>query len=248
MDFTSINLKYLYNAAEYREKVYSKGPYISTGSKELDTLLDYGIEPLKMYNFYGPAGSGKTFLLHQIVANSFLEYAHYNYHAVYLDGEGNFSIDLLLKLLRANCLPIEAAKSILYSRINTHVELLLLLNKLLKMKKRISVIVVDNFPDVISRNLARPKMLHGYLKHLMIKLHSLKEELEVPVVITSRVYSILHELFPDSYEHYGGIALKSMVNSVIGLSKEGTFFRAIDGFGSKGSALFRITNEGIRDL
>lgn len=248
MNLMFTNLKCFRNAAEYREKVYSRGPYISTGSRELDALLDYGIEPLKMYNFYGPAGSGKTFLLHQIVANSFLEYTHHNYCAVYLDGEGGFNANLLVRLLKANNLPADAIRSVLYSRVSTYVELLLLLDKLSKVKKRVSIITIDNFPGVINRSLANPKMLHGYLRNLMMKLHSLKEALEAPAVITSRVYSTLHELFPDSYEEYGGLALRSMVNSVIILSKEGTFFRAMDGFGIRGSALFRITDEGIRDL
>lgn len=246
-EIKKINIEHLYIGIEYKEKFFNRKGYISTGSRELDNLLDYGIEPFRVYEFYGPAGTGKTIVLQQIVANSFIEYK--NEYAYYLDGEGNFNPSLIINMLRYHENE-KAMKQIIYARVRRKEHLEKLIKKIPEKKEEPSVVVIDGFTDIIRGNSFSkdPKLLHSYIRRILTEIHDLKEKMEIPIVISAKVYSVMHEIFSDSYAPYGGLAQKSMVNKLIHLTKEKNFFRAMDAYGLKPTAFFKITNEGIKDL
>jgi len=57
-------------------QVYNEGvnkPRLTTGSGDLDLLIGGGIEPGRLYLFYGDEDSGVDFLIHRILINSLLE-------------------------------------------------------------------------------------------------------------------------------------------------------------------------------
>ena len=242
-----IGIKYFYNGKKYRDKFFSRGGYISTGSKELDNFLDYGIEPYKIYEFYGPAGTGKTVILHQIVANSFIEYKSEN--AYYLDGEGNFNPNLIMNMLKYSGNE-ESIKKIIYARVWRREHLEELIKKIPKRNRKASVVVIDRFTDIIRDEFTtkEPKLLHSYIRKILLEMHNLKEAMGIPIVITVKVYSVIDDIFSNTYAPYGGIAQRSMVNKLIHLTKEKNFFRAADAYGLKPTAFFRITDEGVKDL
>jgi|GEM_PF-211228 RecA/RadA recombinase len=243
------NVSHLYRGEDYKELFFVKQRYISTGSQELDRLFDYGIEPYKIYEIYGPAGTGKTILLHQIVANSFEEnMLGYSY---YMDGEGNFNPELLLRLLEKKG-KREHIKHVRYSRVKGASHLSMLINKILEKKREedVNVVVIDNLTEIIRAEVNRrdPRAIHSYTRKLLLELHNIKEELAIPIVLTVRIYGVLHDVFAEAYEPYGGLAQSSMVNKLISLTKETDFFRAIDPYGLKPTALFKISEEGISDI
>ena len=242
-----MNIKYFYNGIEYREKFFNRGGYISTGSRELDNLLDYGIEPFKIYEFYGPAGTGKTVVLQQITANSFIEYKNKN--AYYLDGEGNFNPNLIMKMLKHHDNE-KAMKQIIYARVRERSRLEKLIKKISEKRGELSVVVIDGFTDIIRSDASSmdPGLLHSYTRKILLELHNLKEGMEIPIVISAKVYSVMHDVFSESYTPYGGLAQRSMVNKLVHLTREKNYFRAIDAYGLKPTAFFKITDEGIKDL
>ncbi len=245
----NIEIRHIYIGSEYKERFFTKKGYISTGSQELDSLLDYGIEPYKIYEFYGPAGTGKTILLHQIVANSFEE--NPDAYSYYMDGEGNFNPELLLRLLEKNERG-EAIKHVRYSRVKRAFHLTMLIEKILEKRnlEDVNVIVIDNFTDIIRGEIdgRDPRAIHSYTRKTLLELHNVKEALEIPIVLTVRIYGVMHEVFSEAYEPYGGLAQSSMVNKLVHLTKEADFFRAIDPYGLKPTALFKISEEGIKDI
>lgn len=240
-------LKYFYTGEEYKRKYFIRGGYISTGSKELDNLLDYGIEPLRIYEFYGSAGTGKTILLHQIIANSFLEYKRKN--AYYLDGEGNFNPHLIKKLLKYNENE-EAIKQVIYARIRGLRHLEELIKKISNRRGEASIVVIDGFSDAVRRDFSKsdPGILHSYNRKILLDLHNLKEWMEIPIIITVKVYSLIQNVFSEAYEPYGGLAQQCMVNKLVHLTKEEEFYRAIDPYSLKPTAFFKITERGVSDL
>lgn len=246
-EIKKMNIKYFYSGVEYRERFFNRGGYISTGSRELDNLLDYGIEPFRIYEFYGPAGTGKTAILQQITANSFIEYKSEN--AYYLDGEGSFNPNLIMKILKQYGNE-ELMKQIIYARVRGGDHLEKLIKKISEKRGKTSVVVIDGFTEIIRSGVSSmdPGLLHSYIRKILLELHNLKEGMEIPIVISVKVYSVMNEVFSESYAPYGGLAQRSMVNKLIHLTREKKFFRAIDAYGLKPTAFFKITDEGIKDL
>lgn len=235
-----------YSGLEYKNMLFEVGPTISTGSESLDSLLDHGIEPLKLYMFYGPAGSGKTIILHQIAVNA----VSTGYKVLYLDCEKSFSPGLITKIAgRFNVQ--EDIDKILYKRIKYPGEFEFLFNKL-SNQDGINVILIDNFDRFIKLYASElhpdPGFLHALTRQLLLRFHYLKEVLKIPIVITNRVYSNIDDVVADSYLPYGGVALRSMINKSIHLMKEGGFIRAIDIYSNNPSSMLTIKNDGVYDL
>lgn len=235
-----------YSGQEYKNLLFEVGPAISTGSENLDTLLNHGIEPLKLYMFYGPAGSGKTILLHQIAVNA----AALGHKVIYLDCEKSFNPNLIWKIAKRSNLQ-DQISNLLYKRIKYPGELEFLFEKL-QAHGGVGILLMDNFDQFIKlysqKHQIGPGMLYALTRQLLIRLHYIKELLRIPVVITNRVYSNIDDLVTDSYLPYGGLALRSMINKSIHLMKEGEYIRATDMYSNKPSSMFIIKNDGIYDL
>ncbi len=77
-------------------KQFNNRIFLKTGQPVLDTLLGGGFETQKVYELYGPEGSGKSSLLHQIMCISKLPVSKGGLASpatVFLDCEGSMSIN-----------------------------------------------------------------------------------------------------------------------------------------------------------
>lgn len=245
VSFNEIGL--VYDGLKYKNMIFSTSAPITTGVDGLDSLLDNGVEPLKVYMFFGPAGSGKTIILHQIAVCAVKQRGN----AVYLDTELSFNPDIVRKMAERFDVS-DALNKIYYKRIKYPSEFDIVLKKLVE-RRDVGVVLLDNFDQFIRMyqgTLApSPGVLYALTRQVLIRLHHIKELLRIPVVITNRVYSNLDELITDSYIPYGGIAIKTMVNRVIHLMREDNkVFRAVDIYSNKPSFMFTIKNDGVYDL
>ncbi len=74
---------------------YERRQYLTTGTTALDGILGgTGFETQKVYEIYGPEGTGKSTLLHQLVCTAFLppDKGGLGAGAIFIDTEGTFSI------------------------------------------------------------------------------------------------------------------------------------------------------------
>ncbi len=235
-----------YSALNYKNLLFELGPSISTGSEALDSLLDNGVEPLKLYMLYGPAGSGKTILLHQIAVSAVLNTTK----ALFIERGHSFNPNLITNIAKRFGVS-NVTKHILYKRVRYPGEFEVLLNKILS-EVDFNILLIDNFDQFIklylNENLTDPGLTYTITRQLLLRLHYVKEIKKIPIVITNRVYSNIRELIAHSYIPYGGIALRSMVNKAIHLMKENKFIRAVDVYSNKPSAILMISEDGVHDI
>jgi len=235
---------YLFTGTSYKKLYYKMKRFITTGSKELDRLLDYGIESGMKYLFYGEAGTGKTFLLHQIIANTYKNDDYIDSKLIYIDLEGNFSTSLLTSLSDEKIL-----RRVFVVRYREPDKIIEIMKRLLFGNDKIGIIVVDNISGVTNLEEKEPSISYIYMKQIMYVLNLIKEKYFIPIVITARVYSKPHVYSTDYIRPRGGLSLLSMVNKIVYLSKrEQNIFHAIDEYSDMPAAFFKISDKGIEDV
>ena len=80
---------------------FKKRQYLITGTKKFDQILGgKGFETQKVYEIYGPEGTGKSNLLHQLVCTAYLPPNQGGLGAgtIFIDTEGTFSIKRIQEL------------------------------------------------------------------------------------------------------------------------------------------------------
>jgi len=244
MSLPSINAKgYLVPAKKYRSLYYRMKGFITTGSDELDRLLDYGIEAGTKYLFYGEAGTGKTFLLHQITVNMFRNDDYKGHKAIYLDLEGNFSPNLINQLAAEDILDY-----IYVRKIYNKDEFLKELKRILISNIKLGILLIDNISGLTSQEIELGD-IHMWMRNALNILNLIKERFYAPVIITTRVYSKPHVFSYNLIRPKGGLALLGAVNKIISLNRlEENIYRAIDEYSRVPAALFKITEDGIHDV
>lgn len=74
---------------------FKRRQYLTSGTKGLDGILGgKGFETQKVYEIYGPEGTGKSTLLHQLACTAFLppDKGGLGAGTIYIDAEGSFSL------------------------------------------------------------------------------------------------------------------------------------------------------------
>ncbi len=74
---------------------FNQREFLTSGSKSLDQLLGgKGFETQKVYEIYGPQGTGKSNLLHQLICTAYLppDEGGLGASTIYIDTEGTFSL------------------------------------------------------------------------------------------------------------------------------------------------------------
>jgi DNA repair protein RAD51 len=245
----NLNVSYL-KAGELKERYYSVSWRITTGSSELDKLLDGGIRPFKIYEFFGVAGTGKTQLAMQLTVTSLIEDSSIRYNSIYIDTERGFNTDKILKIAaRYTDNPHLALKSIYYSFSTDPDDFI---HKLISAKKICSncrLLIIDNIA-VPLQNLRNkdPNAISHFIRQIMRIIADLINAFSISVVLTNRVYSKVEPLMKNVYQPYGGITLESFIDKEILLIKENTFIRAVDISSTKATAFFKVSEGGIIDI
>jgi len=98
-------------------KQYAKRQYLTSGCKELDNILyvQKGFQTQKLYEIYGPEGTGKSSLLHQLICTAYLppDKGGLGAGAIFIDTEGSFSMKRIEEIApRFGIDPTEITRSV----------------------------------------------------------------------------------------------------------------------------------------
>jgi DNA repair protein RadA len=232
---------------------------ISTGSKNLDTLLGGGIESQAITESYGAFGSGKTQIGFQIATMVQLpkEKGGLAGRALWIDTENTFRPERIVQI--ANGLkmdPAAALRNIHVGRAYNSEHQMLLVEKAPEMieEKNIKLVVIDSLTSHFRADFMGRGELAGRQQKLNKHLHQLQrlaDAYNLAVYITNQVMSRPDVLFGDPTAPVGGHILGHMSTYRMYLrrGREGTrIARIIDAPNLvEGEAVFMITEAGIKD-
>lgn len=130
-------------------KLRAKERNLTTGCRNLDTLMGGGIHTAGITEFYGENGSGKTQMCHQLCVTVQLpeEKGGLDGNALYLDTEGTFHPERILQIAEAFGLdPKKALERIVYAEAYTSEHQIILLESADQIIKdrNIRLIIVDS--------------------------------------------------------------------------------------------------------
>lgn len=169
--------------------------YITTGSKELDTLLHGGIEACSITEIFGEFRSGKTQLCHTLAVTAQLPESHGGGggKCMYIDTEGTFRTDRLAPIAQRFGLdPATVLDNITYARAHNsdHQCRLLVEANAMMATERYSLLIVDSATalyrtDYYGRGELNTRQINlaRYLRALM----KLADIYKIAVVITNQV-------------------------------------------------------------
>ena len=232
---------------------------ISTGSKNLDTLLGGGVESQAITEAYGAFGSGKTQIGFALAVNVQLpkDKGGLGGNALWIDTENTFRPERIVDIAKGLKLdPEKVLKNIFVSRAFNSEHQILLIEKAPEMieQNNIKVIIVDSLTshfraDFVGRGelAERQQKLN---KHLH-QLQRLSDAFNLAVYITNQVMTRPDVLFGDPTTFVGGNVLAHMSTYRLYLrrGKEGTrVARMIDAPNlQEGECVFKITENGLID-
>lgn len=168
---------------------------LTTGSKQLDTLLDGGVECGSITEMFGEFRCGKTQLCHQLCVTCQMpkEAGGAEGAAVYIDTEGTFRPERIASIAeRYKLNPADVLGNICYARAYNSDHQLRLLNDVaaLLTEKKIALLVVDSVTNLYRTDYsgrgelaARQMHLARFLRLLM----RLADEHSIAVVLTNQV-------------------------------------------------------------
>ncbi len=234
-------------------------PKITTGSRNLDTLLGGGIEVKTITELFGEFGSGKTQICHQLAVNVQLppEKGGLSKRAIYIDSEGTFRWERIEAMARALGMnPDEAMENILYVRAVNSDHQMTIAEELKEIipKENIGLVIIDSITGHFRaeypgrENLAvRQQKLNRHLHQLM----SIAELFDVAVVVTNQVMARPDVFYGDPTVAIGGHVLYHAPGIRVQLKKSRgnrRIARVVDApHLPESEAVFTITEAGIRD-
>ena len=190
--------------------------HLSTGSKALDDLLEGGFEGGAITLLFGEAGSGKTNICLQIASMV----AASGKKVVYIDTEG-VSLERLKQIAGEGY--EEAITNILFFEPHNFDDQEKFVDKAVKLAEsslEVGVIILDS--ATIHYRLTRNDEERGVRKSLspqLAKLLSAARSKDVPIVLTSQVYTDIEK---GTFEPLGGHVLLHNAKAIIRLDKVGT--------------------------
>ncbi|KAH7446921.1 hypothetical protein KP509_01G082000 [Ceratopteris richardii] len=168
---------------------------ISSGSKELDKILEGGIETGSITEIYGEFRTGKTQLCHTLCVTCQLplDQGGGEGKALYIDAEGTFRPQRLLQIAeRFGLNGADVLENVAYARAyNTdHQSRLLLEAASMMADTRFAIMIIDSATalyrtDFVGRGELSARQMH--LARFLRSLQKLADEFGVAVVITNQV-------------------------------------------------------------
>jgi DNA repair protein RadA len=247
---------------ETADKVYEKRKVvgrITTGSKNLDSLIGGGCETQSITEVYGSFRSGKTQIAHQIAVNVMLpsEKGGLDGRALYIDCEGTFRPERIVQMATGVGIdPKEALKNIWCARAyNSDHQMLLSqqASELIK-KENLKLIIIDSVMSHFRAEYIGREMLSRRQQKLNKHLHFLQRMADiqnVAIFITNQVMAKPDTFFGDPTEAVGGHILAHVPQTRLYLRRSKgnrRICRLVDSpWMPEGEAVFLITPEGIRD-
>eukprot|EP01129_Flabellula_baltica_P013948 TRINITY_DN6582_c0_g1_i1.p1 TRINITY_DN6582_c0_g1~~TRINITY_DN6582_c0_g1_i1.p1 ORF type:complete len:351 (+),score=88.83 TRINITY_DN6582_c0_g1_i1:39-1091(+) len=170
---------------------------ITTGSTQLDSILDGGFETGYITEMFGEFGSGKTQLCHQLCVTCQLPFDQGGAagKAIVIDTEATFRPERCMEIAeRYDLEPEDVLRNITYARAyNTDHQLRLLIDAADMMSKdRYALIIVDSATALYRTDYSGRGELaerQGHLAQFLRQLSRLATEFGVAAVITNQVVS-----------------------------------------------------------
>lgn len=190
--------------------------HLSTGSKALDDLLEGGFEGGAITLLFGEAGSGKTNICLQVASMV----ATAGKKVVYIDTEG-VSLERLQQIAGESF--EEVMRNILFFEPHNFDDQEKFVDKAVKLAEsslEVGIIILDS--ATIHYRLTRNDEEKGVRKSLspqLAKLLSAARSKDVPIVLTSQVYTDIEK---GTFEPLGGHVLLHNAKAIIRLEKVGT--------------------------
>jgi DNA repair protein RAD51 len=169
--------------------------FITTGSKDLDTILSGGIETGSITELYGEFRCGKTQLCHTLCVTCQLPTEHGGGEgkALYIDTEGTFRPTRLAQIAeRYGLNPQEVLDNVAYARAHNteHQERLLMHAAGMLSESRFALLVVDSATNLFRSEFCGRGTLserQNSLGKFLRALQRIADEFGVAVVITNQV-------------------------------------------------------------
>ena len=190
--------------------------HLSIGSARLDELLEGGLEGGAITLFFGEAGSGKTNICLQLARNVAL----IGKKVIYIDTEG-VSLERLKQIAGENF--EDVMRNTLFFEPHSFDEQEKFVDKAVKLAEsslEVGVIILDS--ATIHYRLTRNDEEKGVRKSLspqLAKLLAVSRSKDIPVVLTSQVYTDLEK---GTFEPLGGHVLLHNAKAIVRLDKVST--------------------------
>lgn len=240
-----------------RRKLVGK---LTTGSKELDSLIGGGLESQSITEIYGKFASGKTQWCFQTAITVQLpkEQGGLEGTCLYIDSENSFRPERVLQIAkRFQMEPEEALKNILVARAYNSDHQMLLVDKASEMieDKKVKLVIVDSLTSQFRSEFFGRGMLADRQQRLnrhMRALQKLAEMHNVIVLVTNQVMERPDILFGDPTAPIGGNIVGHASKTRLYLRKSKDDKRVAKLVDSPslpdGEAVYRVTENGIEDV
>lgn len=214
---------------------------VPIGCRLLDSMLGGGIESGSVTLFYGEAGCGKSNLCMQVAYNVIQS----GKKVAYVDTEG-LSYERLLQIFKDESL----IKQILVFQVHSFREQSQRVDQIAKIAKTgvLGLIIVDSMTMFYRLNYDNMELRNDFIRQTEVLLN-LARDYDVPILITSQVYT---NLTTGAIEFLGGHAMHHNAKTILRLDMRGNGVRNAVIIKHRSlpegrSAMFRITEDGVRD-
>lgn len=162
---------------------------IKTGCKAFDNLLNGGLEPGVITNFYGEAGTGKS-NLSMIFALKTIEKGK---KCIFIDTEGSLSLERMKQIQTAENYEKPIKNLIVFEPTNFGEQHKIIMNLEKNINPDIGLVVVDSLVSLYRLELSNSSAeeVNRKLAMQMAKLAELARKNKISVLITTQVYSSL---------------------------------------------------------
>ena len=233
--------------------------WITTGSKQLDTLLGGGVETRAVTEVFGEFGSGKSQIAHQLCVNVQLppEQGGLKGRAIYIDTENTFRPERILGMAAGAELDSEEVlRNILVARSYNTDQQLLIAEKAEELieKEGVRLMIIDSLTSHFRAEFVGRATLaerqQKLARHLLV-LHRIADLKDIAIFVTNQVQARPDLFFGDPTRPIGGHVLGHSATTRVYLrkSKGGRrIARVVDSPSlPEGESVFMITESGIRD-
>lgn len=246
--FTTANEIYEKRKLDYR---------ISTGSKNLDELLDGGIETRAITELYGEYGTGKTQICHTLCVTVQQSKAEDNIsRALYIDTENTFRPERIASIASARKIdPSVALENVIVAKAynSSHQEVIIQESPNVINLHNIKIMIVDSIvshyrAEFLGRSvLSERQQRINRLLHILLRI---AETCKIAVVITNQIQSSPDAIFGDPNKATGGNVMAHTSTYRLYLKKAGKnrIARMVDSpYHSEREILFALNEQGIGD-
>ena len=232
---------------------------ITTGSKELDSLIGGGIETQSITEVYGKMASGKSQWCFQtaVTVQLPIEQGGLQGGCLYIDSENSFRPERVMQVAKKFGLDVdEILKNIYVARAYNAEHQMILADKAAEMieEKNIKLVIIDSLTaqfrsEFVGRGTLaeRQQKLNKHMR----TLQKIAEMQNVAILVTNQVMSRPDVLFGDPTEPIGGNVVGHASKTRLYLRKSKEDKRVAKLVDSPalpdGEALYRITENGIED-